>query len=83
MFTMKIVCQFAYRDRTMIFGEPTYDVFPKSIEIEGKCYPILRTGIEQTHPIYLLEIEGTDEYLVGKTAKDWVDSVDVDAEKEK
>ena len=73
MFEMKIVCQFAYRDRTMIFGEPKFDTFPESVEIEGKRYPILRTGIEETKTIYLLEIEGTNEYLIGKIARDWIE----------
>lgn len=75
MFTMTIESQINISDRTLVCGIPAEYLIPKSIVIEQIKYRVI--GISQgiKLPYISLEIEKTDNYLIGKKAVEVIDSV--------
>lgn len=69
MFEMIIEKQLnSIKDRTLILGIPNNDLIPKYVNIENAFYKVIGISCGVKEPYISIEIEKTNEYLVGKKA---------------
>ena len=69
MFNMQVEQQMNIKDRTLLLGVPEYDVIPKSIFVDEKEFVVIGSSLGVKLPYLSLEIEKTNDNLVGKTLK--------------
>lgn len=68
MFNMKIEKQLNIKDRTLLLGVPDFDVVPESIKIDNAVYKVIGISHGVKPPFLSIEIEKTENELVGKIA---------------
>ena len=74
MFKMKIefkseFCSSA-EERTLLAGKPTFDSIPAYVEINNKTYKVIGRSMGIALPFISLEIEKSDDNLVGYYVKE-------------
>ena len=70
MFKMKIEKQLNLDDRTLLAGKPTFDSIPAYVEINNKTYKVIGRSMGIALPFISLEIEKSDDNLVGYYVKE-------------
>lgn len=69
MFNMIIEKQMNLNDRTLILGTPDYKTIPETVMIEKTAHKVIGISAGAKPPYMSLEIEKTEENLIGKIAR--------------